>query len=103
MQIYLPSYKWVLENVPSVQNILEKIAKESQNNDIVFLDYNTNLKFYDLSSPLSHAGLVKLYIEGDYPDTSKKYAPILSKTEEKKSKTEKMKESEVSLFDDSDF
>lgn len=66
--IYLPSYKWVLDNVPEVQSILAKIKAKSEETDIVLLDYNTNLDFRNLSTPLSHAGLVKLYIEGNYPD-----------------------------------
>jgi len=57
MMIYLPTYKWVLDNIPEVHRIVEKIAARSQTNDIVFLDYNTNSDFRDISSPLSHAGL----------------------------------------------
>lgn len=65
--IYLPTYKWVLDNVPDVHSIVERIKNKAQESDIVLLDYNTNLDFRNLSSPLSHAGLVKLYIEGKYP------------------------------------
>lgn len=65
--IYLPSYEWVLENVPEVKNIVERIKKKSEETDIVLLDYNTNLDYRNLKTPLSHAGLVKLYIEGKYP------------------------------------
>ncbi|MDE5882331.1 MAG: hypothetical protein K2H60_11425 [Muribaculaceae bacterium] len=65
--IYLPSYEWVLENVPDVRNIIDKIKTKSEETDIVLLDYNTNLDFWNLSTPLSHAGLVKLFIEGKYP------------------------------------
>ena len=65
--IYLPAYKWVLDNVPDVHSIVERIKNKAQESDIVLLDYNTNLDFRNLSSPLSHAGLVKLYIEGRYP------------------------------------
>ena len=64
--IYLPTYKWVLDNVPDVHSIVERIKSKAQESDIVLLDYNTNLDFRNLSSPLSHAGLVKLYIEGKY-------------------------------------
>lgn len=67
MQIYLPSYKWVLDNVPRVHALVERIAERAKDHDIIFLDYNTNDDYRDLSSPLSHAGLVKLYIEGNYP------------------------------------
>lgn len=76
MYIYLPTYLWVLENVPSVMNIISRIKERSKENDIVFLDYNTNIDFRDISSPLSHAGLVKLYIEGNYPKEGESYTPI---------------------------
>lgn len=66
--IYLPTYRWVLDNVPEVRSIVERIKVKSQETDIVLLDYNTNLDFRNLSTPLSHAGLVKLYIEGKYPE-----------------------------------
>lgn len=65
--IYLPTYKWVLDNVIEVRNVLKKIKIQSEKQDIVFLDYNTNIDYRDLSKPLSHAGLVKLYIEDKYP------------------------------------
>lgn len=67
MLIYLPTYKWVLDNVLEVHSVVEKIKVQSQKQDIIFLDYNTNADFMDLSKPLSHASLVKLYIENKYP------------------------------------
>lgn len=76
MQIYLPSYKWALDNVPRVHALVEKIAERAKDHDIVFLDYNTNDEFRDLSSPMSHAGLVKLYIEGRYPNPEDKIQPL---------------------------
>lgn len=66
--IYLPSYLYVLENVPSVRRTLEHIKKKLEETDFVFLDYNTNCNVADYSKPLSHAGLVKLYLEGNYPN-----------------------------------
>lgn len=89
MQIYLPTYKWVLDNIPEVHHVVEKIGKESKMHDIVFLDYNTNIDFRDTSSPLSHAGLVKMYIEGTYPQEGQKYQPLTE--EEIKLKKEKKK------------
>ena len=65
--IYLPTYLYVLENVPCVQNTIRKIRQRLEEKDVVFLDYNTNCNIADYSKPLSHAGLVKLYIEGNYP------------------------------------
>lgn len=66
--IYLPTYKWVLENVPAVMDLVERIRTKSLTTDIVFLDYNTNEDYTNLKSPLSHAALIKLYIEERYPE-----------------------------------
>lgn len=66
--IYLPTYKWVLENVPAVKDLVDRIRTKSLTTDIVFLDYNTNEDYTNLKSPLSHAALIKLYIEGRYPN-----------------------------------
>ncbi|MDE7025815.1 MAG: hypothetical protein K2O88_08055, partial [Paramuribaculum sp.] len=65
--IYLPTYKWVLDNVAEVHQMVSRIAEKSRECDIVFLDYNTNEDWQNLKSPLSHAALLKLYIEGHYP------------------------------------
>lgn len=84
MQIYLPSYKWVLDNVPRVHDIIERIAQRAKAHDIIFLDYNTNDDYRDLSSPMSHAGLVKLYIEGNYPKLGEDVKPLSSEEIEAK-------------------
>jgi hypothetical protein len=89
MQIYLPTYKWVLDNVPRVHDIVCRIAARAQSHDIVFLDYNTNIDFCDISKPLSHAGLVKLYIEGNYPKLDEVYTPLSIKEIEDKKKRKK--------------
>lgn len=69
-QIYLPTYKWVLEN--KVQNIIERLREASKTNTVVLLDYATNCDVDDPSKPLSHAFLVKAYVEGLYPFGSNK-------------------------------
>lgn len=69
MQIYLPSYKYVLDNVDSVKEIVARIRERALANDIVFLDYDTNYDYLNTKAPLSHAGLLKMYIEGCYPET----------------------------------
>ncbi len=66
--IYLPTYKWVLENVPAVKDLVGRIRAKSLTTEIVFLDYNTNEDYTNLKSPLSHAALIKLYIEERYPN-----------------------------------
>ena len=76
MLIYLPTYKWVLDNVPEVHRVVERIKEQSKKRDIVLLDYNTNTDFRDISKPLSHAGLVKLYIGGNYPEGMEGYNPM---------------------------
>lgn len=101
MKIYLPSYKWVLENIPTVKNIVSRIAERAKDHDIVFLDYNTNTDFRDTSSPLSHAGLVKLYIEGKYPNVNDNVKPLSAEeiAEKKASKNKKTKEGQqLTLF-----
>ena len=94
-QIYIPTYKWVLDNVPEVHNVIMRIKERSKDHDIVFLDYNTNTEFRDTSSPLSHAGLVKLYIEGNYPEKNVSYTP-LSDAEIKQRKNEIKENKKVS-------
>ena len=44
-----------------------EIKEISLQNDVVFLDYNTCTDISDMSKPLSHANLVRLYIEDTYP------------------------------------
>ena len=65
IQIYLPAYLWVLEN--KVQFIIERMRDASKEQDIVLLDYETNDDVLNESKPLSHAFLVKAYVEGNYP------------------------------------
>ena len=65
--IYIPAYKYVLENIPSVKRSLEKIRTILETRDIVLLDYNINPDNADKSKPLSHAELIKMYIEDRYP------------------------------------
>ncbi len=100
MQIYLPSYKWVLENVREVNEVVMRIKERNLSHDIVLLDYNTNIDFRDTSSPLSHAGLVKLYIEGNYPLETAEYCPLtFEEMQEKKEKKKQKKETlQLTLF-----
>lgn len=87
-EIYMPTYRWVLEH--KVQNIVERLKEASRDKTIVLLDYNTNCDVDNGSKPLSHAYLIKAYIEGLYP-----YGDI--KADEKK--VDK-KPKELSLFDE---
>lgn len=86
MLIYLPSYNWVLENVPEVVDIVSRIKQRSKTNDIVLLDYNTNIDVKNISSPISHAGLLKMYIEDCYPKYEGAQTCVSEKCETKKVK-----------------
>lgn len=95
MLIYLPTYKWVLDNVPEVHHVVERIKEQSKIHDIILLDYNTNIDFRDASKPLSHAGLVKLYIEGNYPKGLEGYQPMTKDELEQKKLRDKELRKEI--------
>ena len=65
-QIYIPTYKWVLEN--KVANIIERLrTANNEGKTIILLDYDTNADVENAKKPLSHASLIKAYVEGTYP------------------------------------
>ena len=65
-QIYIPTYRWVLEN--KVPHIIERLREASNSGKtIVLLDYDTNADVEDAQKSLSHASLIKAYAEGIYP------------------------------------
>jgi hypothetical protein len=88
IEIYLPSYLWVLEN--KVSEIIERLKEASQKEDIVLLDYETNCDVLNPKKPLSHAFLVKAYVEGQYPKATDLYKELeqrkLNPVEEKPKK-----------------
>lgn len=63
--IYIPTYRWVLEN--KVASIIERLKEASKTKTIVLLDYDTNADVENAKKPLSHASLIKAYVEGLYP------------------------------------
>ena len=109
MLIYLPTYKWVLDNVAEVHKVVMHIAERAKDHEIVFLDYNTNTEFRDTSTPISHAGLVKLYIEGKYPQEGETYLPFTAeeiaqrkeaiKEAKKQAKKNKKENKQLNLFE----
>lgn len=64
-QIYVPLYVWVLEN--KLQNLLEKLREKMQKGTLVLLDYEINGDIDDPRKPLSHAHLIKKFLEGRLP------------------------------------
>jgi hypothetical protein len=65
-QIYIPTYRWILEN--KVSDIIDRLRGASNSGKIiVLLDYDTNADVENAKKPLSHASLIKAYAEGFYP------------------------------------
>jgi hypothetical protein len=65
-KIYLPSYRWVLEH--RVTDLVERLENLLENQDVILLDYETNDNLEDTRRPLSHAALIKRFLEGNWPD-----------------------------------
>lgn len=85
-QIYIPTYRWVLEN--KVASIIERMREASKDKTIVLLDYDINMDVEDAKKPLSHASLIKAYVEGVYPygeKTSDKTEAVISQVKKRKS------------------
>lgn len=80
-QIYIPTYRWVLEN--KVYRIIERLRQASKAKTIVLLDYDTNSDVENLKKPLSHASLIKAYVEGIYPYEDAKGIETLHEQEAK--------------------
>ena len=60
-EIYIPAYYWMLEN--KCADLVKKIRIISKSKTVVLLDYDTNENVDDPKKPLSHASLIKRYIE----------------------------------------
>lgn len=63
--LYLPSYLWTLEH--RLQDLLGELRSLERTHTVVLLDYETNGDVNNLTKPLSHAELIKLYLEGNWP------------------------------------
>lgn len=96
--IYIPTYKWVLEN--KVASIIERLRESSKKKTIILLDYDTNADVDNPKKPLSHASLIKAYVEGIYPYGDGKHSEQQTVITAKKSKMSKKKENnkELDLF-----
>lgn len=80
-QIYLPTYRWMLEN--KAASIIDRLREASKTKTIILLDYDTNSDIENAKKPLSHAFLIKAYVEGIDPCSG-----IIQ--EEKKTKPEQL-------------
>lgn len=97
-QIYIPTYKWVLEN--KVTHIIERLREASKTKTIVLLDYDTNVDVENAKKPLSHASLIKAYVEGIYPYGENNVAVVQKDVAIKRNKKSKKKDNnqELDLF-----
>ena len=96
-QIYIPAYKWVLEN--KVANIIERLRNASnEGKTIILLDYDTNPDVENAKKPLSHASLIKAYVEGIYPYGDKPVEiPKVTKKKTTKKKKPKKEDNNIQL------
>lgn len=98
--IYIPTYKWMLEH--KVAHVIERLKEASKTKTIVLLDYDTNADVENVEKPLSHASLIKAYVEGVYPygdsHNEEKEQPATPKKKRKVSK--KDNNVELNLFND---
>lgn len=60
-QIYVPSYFWMLRH--RCGSLVDELRRMAAERTVVLLDYDTNGDVEDYSKPLSHASLIKRYIE----------------------------------------
>lgn len=99
-QIYIPTYKWMLEN--KVVDIIERLREASKTKAIVLLDYDTNADVENAKKPLSHASLIKAYVESVYPYGEEKLdlAEEISALVKKKKSTKKGNNIQLELFND---
>ncbi len=61
--IYIPTYLWVLDAFLKAE--INELKNINKNSHIVFLDYETNFDEKNLKKPLSHASLIKRFINND--------------------------------------
>ncbi|WP_438943164.1 DUF6939 family protein [Nonomuraea aridisoli] len=62
-RVYLPAYHWVLAH--KAADVVERLREVARGQEVVLLDYTTNGDVSDLTTPLSHATLVRLHLLGE--------------------------------------
>ena len=85
--IYIPTYLWVLKN--KVSDIIFEIQAMAKAKDIILLDYTTNEDIEDLTTPLSHASLIKQQlIENDFSLLNNRFSTNMSSGDKNNRQTE---------------
>jgi hypothetical protein len=65
-EIYLRAYGWLLDN--KAHDVIKLLKAEAEKQDLVLLDFDTNGEIENIKKPLSHAALVKRYLEKKFPE-----------------------------------
>ena len=60
--IYLPTYRWVLDNRLATE--INELKRIQEKETLILLDYETNGEIENPRKPLSHAQLIKMRLEG---------------------------------------
>lgn len=87
-QIYLPSYAWLLQNKTTSE--VDQLIQIALRQDLVLLDFETNADIDNTKKPLSHAALIKKFIDKKYPELLEKRftQPVEPKPKKKKAETD---------------
>jgi hypothetical protein len=91
-QIYLPTYAWLLQN--KMTSEVDQLIQIALRQDLVLLDFETNADIDNTQKPISHAALIKKFIDKKYPElTEKRFTqPLEHKPKNKKTEpVEKLK------------
>jgi len=84
-QIYIPTYKWVLKNRTYIE--IEHLTLIALKQDLVLLDFETNLDVKNITKPFSHAAIIKMVIEKKHPELiNKRFSKSITMNKEKKIK-----------------
>ncbi len=92
--IYVPTYNWVLQN--RLGMLVRKLRDLSSRGTVILLDYETNGDVENESKPLSHASLIKAFIEAQ---PEKPQAPGVEYSKGMKVLHAKFGEGEVTSYD----
>lgn len=92
--IYVPTYNWVLQN--RLGMLVSKLRELSSRGTVILLDYETNGDVENESKPLSHASLIKAFIEAQ-PEKSQ--VPAIEYSKGMKVRHAKFGEGEVISYD----
>ena len=72
-QIYAPTYHWQLEH--HCPKALAALRKALEHSDIVLLEAGVDSDIRDIFTPMPHSQLLRLYLQGQYPQCGELWQP----------------------------